>query len=75
MHPPALAPDLAAHLRGLGCKVSNAGPRLWATHPTAADPSEERLVLGGVIAAWRREHRDARVDPTDYDPPADSGHH
>jgi hypothetical protein len=45
------------------------GPRLWAKHLTAADPTEERLVLGGVIAAWRRDHADARIDLADYDPP------
>jgi hypothetical protein len=67
--PRRLAPDLAAHLRGLGCDASTRGQRLWATHPTAADPTEERLVLGGAIAAWRREHPDARIDPTDYEPP------
>jgi len=62
VHPPALAPHLAEHLRGLGYDASSYGPQLWATVPTAADPSEERLVLGGVIAAWRREHPDARID-------------
>jgi hypothetical protein len=62
VHPPALAPHLVAHLRGHGYDASNYGSRLWATHPTAADPSEERLVLGGVIAAWRRGHPDARID-------------
>jgi hypothetical protein len=58
VHPPALAPNLAAHLREQGYDALTRGPRLWAT-----------LVLGGVIAAWRREHPDARIDPTDYDPP------
>jgi hypothetical protein len=62
VHPPALAPHLVAHLRGHGYDASNYGSRLWATHPAAADPSEERLVLGGVIAAWRRGHPDARID-------------
>ena len=62
VHPPALAPHLAAHLRELGYEASTFGPQLWATDPKAADPSEERLVLGGVIAAWRREHPDARID-------------
>ena len=62
VHPPALAPHLVAHLREQGYEASNYGWQLWATHPTAADPSEERLVLGGVIAAWRREHPDARID-------------
>ena len=71
VHPPALTPDLAAHLRGLGYEVGNSGPRLWATYPTAADPTEERLMLGGAIAAWRREHPDARIAPADYEPPRD----
>ena len=62
MHPPALAPKLVEHLREHGYEASNFGSQLWATHPSAADPSEERLVLGGVIAAWRREHPDARID-------------
>lgn len=62
VHPPALAPHLAAHLRGQGYDVSSYGPRVWATHPTAADPTEERLVISGVIAAWRRDHPDARID-------------
>jgi hypothetical protein len=62
VHPPVLGPHLAAHLRGHGYDVSNYGSRLWASYPTAADPTEERLVLGGVIAAWRRDHPDARVD-------------
>jgi hypothetical protein len=62
VHPPALAPHLGAHLRERGYDASTFGPQLWATHATAADPTEERLVLGGVIAAWRREHPDARID-------------
>jgi hypothetical protein len=62
VHPPVLAPHLAERLRGQGYDVSNYGARLWATYPGAADPTEERLVLGGVIAAWRRDHPDARVD-------------
>jgi hypothetical protein len=62
VHPPALTPHLAAHLRERGYDVSAYGTHLWATHPNAADPPEERLVLGGVIAAWRREHPDARID-------------
>jgi hypothetical protein len=62
VHPPVLAPHLAAHLRGRGYDASNYGQRLWATHPRAADPAEERLVLGGVIAAWQQEHPDARID-------------
>lgn len=62
VHPPALAPHLVAHLRERGYDASNYGPQLWATHPRAADPTEERLVLGGVIAAWRGEHPDARID-------------
>lgn len=68
VHPPALLQHLARHLRGKGYEASTDGRRLWATHPTAADPTEERLVLGGVIAAWGREHPGARVDPTDFDP-------
>ena len=68
VHPPALLRNLATHLREKGYEARTDGRRLWATHPTAADPTEERLVLGGVIAAWRREHPDARVDPTDFDP-------
>jgi hypothetical protein len=75
VHPPALAPHLAAHLRELGYDASTQGPRLWATHRTAADPSEERLVLGGVIAAWRREHPDARISPSDYELPPEAGGH
>ena len=54
VHPPVLAPYLVAHLRGRGYDATNYGPRLWATHRHAADPTEERLVLGSVIAAWRR---------------------
>jgi hypothetical protein len=69
VNPRARASHLAAHLRGLGYDASTRGPRLWATHPTATDPTEERLVLGGAIAVWRREHPDARIDPTDYEPP------
>lgn len=67
MHPPALAPDLVAHLREQGYDVTNYGRRVWATYPNASDPTEERLVLSGVIAAWRSEHPDARIDlhPTD----------
>ena len=67
VHPPVLAPQLVAHLRGRGYDASNYGPRLLATHPRAADPTEERVVLGGVTTAWRREHPDARIDlhPTD----------
>jgi hypothetical protein len=71
VHPPALAPLLAAHLHDQGYEASAKGSRLWATHPNAADPSEERLVLGGIIAAWRRKHPDARIDPSDYEPPPD----
>jgi hypothetical protein len=62
VHPPALGPHLAEHLRGQGYDVSNYGSRVWASYPSAADPTEERLVLSGVIAAWRREHPDARID-------------
>ena len=69
MHPPALAPHLAAHLRERGYDVSTSGPRLWATHPNAADPTEERLVLGGVIVAWQREHPDARINLESFTPP------
>jgi hypothetical protein len=68
---PVLASLLAAHLREQGYEASSRATHLWATHPNAADPSEERLVLGGVIAAWRREHPDARIDPADYEPPPD----
>jgi hypothetical protein len=68
---PALASLVAAHLREQGYEASSRGKHLWATHPNAADPSEERLVLGGVIAAWRREHPDARIAPADYEPPPD----
>ena len=67
MHPPVLATELAAHLRAQGYDASNYGIRLWATAPHAPDPTEERLVLGGVIAAWRREHPDARVDLSSTD--------
>jgi hypothetical protein len=62
VHPPALAPDLVERLRAQGYDVTNYGPRVWATYPNAADPTEERLVLGGAVAAWRREHPDARID-------------
>ena len=68
---PALASLLAAHLRERGCEASSQGTHLWATHSRAADPSEERLILGGVIAAWRREHPEARINPTDFEPPAE----
>ena len=67
VRPPAFAPDLAAHLRERGYDVTNYGSRLWATHPHAADPTDERLVLGGVIAAWRSEHPEARVDLQSFD--------
>ena len=72
VHPPVLAPRLAEHLRGLGYEASTSGHRLWATHRTAADPTEERLVLGGVIAEWGRQHPGARVDPTDFEPSPDA---
>lgn len=62
MHPPALAPHLAEHLRERGYDVSTYGAQLWAAHPSAADPTEERLALGDAITAWRREHPDARID-------------
>jgi len=68
---PVFAQQLAAHLRGLGYDASSRGRRLWVAYPIARDPSEERLVLGGVIAKWRREHPDARIDPVDYEPPPD----
>jgi hypothetical protein len=68
---PALASLLAAHLREQGYQASSQGMHLWATHSNAADPSEERFILGGVIAAWRRGHPDARINPTDYEPPAE----
>ena len=71
MNSPALASLLVAHLREQGYEASSQGTHLWATHPSAADPSEERLILGGVIAAWRREHPDARINPTDFEPPAE----
>jgi hypothetical protein len=51
VHPPSLAPHLAALLREQGYEAFNNGRRLW------------RLVVGGIIAAWRREHPDARVGP------------
>ncbi len=69
VHPPALAPHLAAHLREQGYDASTSGAQLWATHPNAADPTEERLVLGGVITAWRREHPDARIDLQSFTAP------
>jgi hypothetical protein len=62
VHPPALAPRLAEYLREHGYDASNEGQRLFASYPAAADPTEERLMLGGVIAAWRRANADARVD-------------
>jgi hypothetical protein len=68
---PVLAQELAAHLRELGHDASSSGRRLWAAHPSAADPTDERRVLGRAIAAWRREHPDARIDPVDYEPPPD----
>jgi hypothetical protein len=68
---PVLSQQLAEHLRGLGYDASSRGRVLWAAHPTAGDPTEERVVLGGAIAAWRREHPDARIDPADYEPPPD----
>ena len=71
VRPPVLAPHLASHLRELGYEASTSGPRLFASYPIAADPTEERLVLGGVIAAWRRAHPDARIDLADAEPPPD----
>lgn len=68
---PALASLVAAHLREQGYEASSRGTHLWATHPNAADPSEERFVLGGVIAAWRREYPDAHIAPADFEPPPD----
>ena len=68
MHPPALGPHLAEHLRAQGYDVSNYGARIWATYANAADPTEERVVLGGVVAAWRREHPEARIDLHPADP-------
>jgi hypothetical protein len=68
---PVLSQQLAEHLRGLGYDASSRGRVLWAAHPTAGDPTEERVVLGGAIAAWRREHPDARIDPADYEPQPD----
>ena len=62
---------LVAYLREQGYEARSRASHLWASHPNAADPSEERLVLGGAIAAWRREHPDARVAPADYEPPPD----
>lgn len=67
VHPPALAPDLAKHLLERGCTARTQGSRLWATHPTAASPSDERLMLGSVIGSWRSGHPEARIDPVDYD--------
>jgi len=66
-----LAKQLAAYLREQGYDSSSRGRHLWAAHHIAADPSEERLVLGGAIAKWSREHPDARIDPADYEPPTD----
>src|SRR3954452_4773197 len=68
---PADATLLAVFLREQGYEARSRGTHLWATHANAADPSEERLVLGGAIAAWRREHPDARIAPADYEPPPD----
>jgi hypothetical protein len=68
---PKLSSLLAAHLREQGYEARSRAIHLWATAPHAADPSEERLVLGGVIAAWQRDHPDARIAPADYEPPPD----
>ena len=65
VHPPVLTPKLLAHLRGLGYDAWTIGTRLYVTDPRASDPTEERLALGGAIAAWRAEHPDARIDLTD----------
>ena len=51
-----------AHLRGQGYERDELRPPGLGDSPNAADPTEERLVLGGVIAAWRREHPEARID-------------
>jgi hypothetical protein len=67
VHPPVLAPELAKHLLEQGCMARTQGPRLWATHPTAASPTDERLMLGSVIASWRSGHPEARIAPVDYD--------
>lgn len=61
VHPPALASALVAHLRAQGFEASHEGPRVWATFAAAADPTEERLVLGSAVSAWRGEHAGARV--------------
>jgi len=66
-----LAEQLAAYLREQGYDARSRARHLWAAHPIAADPTEERLVLGGAIAVWGREHPDARIDPVDYEPPTD----
>lgn len=68
VHPPALAPELAKHLLEQGCTARTQGYRLWATHPTAPSPTDERLMLGSVISSWRNDHPGARIDPVDYDP-------
>ena len=68
---PADATLLAVFLREQGYEARSRGTHLWATHANAADPSEERIVLGGAIAAWRREHPDARIAPADFEPPPD----
>jgi hypothetical protein len=60
---PVLASLLAAYLRAQGYEARSRTTHLWAGYPNAADPSEERLILGSVIAAWRREHPDARIEP------------
>ena len=67
VHPPALAPELAKHLLEQGCMARTQGPRFWATYPTAASPTDERLMLGSVITSWRSGHPGARVAPVDYD--------
>jgi hypothetical protein len=68
---PALASLVAAYLREQGYEAASRGTHLWATHSKAAGPSEERLVLGGVIAAWRQRHPEARIAPADFEPPPD----
>jgi hypothetical protein len=68
---PVLGRQLAEYLCEQGYEASSRATHLWAKYPSAADPTEERLVLGGVIAAWRREHPDARIAPADYEPPTD----